>query len=67
MQRILRFLNIIAIILLGESWLALRGSVIGLSGEFGIITITYLVILLILIINVILLSFKNTKKQKQEE
>lgn len=70
MQRILRFLNIIAIILMGVNWLALHDiskNTENLSGEWSFITVSYLIVLIILITNIIFLSFTNKKKQKTEE
>lgn len=69
MNKIIRFLNLIAIIVMGINWLALHDiskNAENLSGEWSFVTVSYMIILIILIINIIFLSFKE-KKQKQEE
>ena len=69
-KRILKFANIIAVILLLINWLALhdiaRNSE-NVTNEWRFVTITYLIIIVVFIANIIFLSLSNKKKQKEEQ
>jgi len=70
MKKILKFANIIAVILLSINWLALHDiakASENVTSEWRFVTITYLIIVVVFIANIIFLSLGDKKKQKEEK
>lgn len=70
MTRILRFLDVVAIILLSVNWLAITDIIHkaeNLEGELSFMNISYIIVLLILVVNIIFFSFYKCNKKNAEE
>lgn len=69
-RKILKFANIISLILILINWLALHDiakKAENLRGEWSFVTITNLIIIVILIANIIFLSWKKKEKLPEEK